>query len=65
EAAIQKTEAFFNSLDIPTRIGDYEEVKKEELKDIVANLEKHGMVALSEPGELTLDVAERIIENAY
>lgn len=64
EAAIVKTEEFFNSLEVPTRISEYD-IKKEELGDIVANLEKHGMVALSESGDLTLDVAERIIENAY
>lgn len=64
EAAIQQTEKFFNSLGVATRISDYD-VKKEELKDIIAQLESHGMVALSETGDLTLDVTERILENAY
>ena len=64
EAAIMKTEEFFNSLEVPIRISQYD-VKKEELGDIISNLEKHGMVALSESGDLTLDVAERIIEKAY
>ncbi|MCK8523957.1 iron-containing alcohol dehydrogenase [Aquimarina sp. D1M17] len=64
EAAIQQTENFFNSLGVPTKISDYS-VKKEELKDIITQLESHGMVALSETGDLTLDVAERILENAY
>lgn len=65
EAGIVKTEAFFNSLGVPTKISAYENVKRKELKDIVNNLEAHGMIALSESGDLTLDVAERIIENAF
>lgn len=64
EVAIQQTENFFNGLGVPTKISDYS-VKKEELKDIITQLESHGMVALSETGDLTLDVAERILENAY
>ena len=64
EAAIQKTEAFFHSLGVPTKISDYD-IKKEELADIVKQLEAHGMTALSESGDLTLDVVEKILEAAY
>ncbi len=64
EAAIVKTEVFFNSLGIATKISDYP-IKKEELKDIIHQLESHGMTALSETGDLTLDITERILENAY
>jgi NADP-dependent alcohol dehydrogenase len=64
ELAIQKTESFFNSLGIATRIAEYN-IDKEELKEIVNQLESHGMTALSETGDLTLDVTQRILENAY
>ena len=64
EAAIVKTEEFFNSLEVPTRISDYG-IKQEEAKDILKQLEAHGMTALSETGDLTLDVAEKILEKAY
>ncbi len=64
EAAIQETEKFFNSLGVATKISDYD-IQKQELKDIISQLESHGMVALSETGDLTLDVTERILENAY
>lgn len=65
EAAIQKTEAFFNSIEVPTKISDYSEIEKDGLKDIISNLESHGMVALSETGDLTLDIAEKVLEQAY
>ncbi|WP_018971187.1 iron-containing alcohol dehydrogenase [Rubritalea marina] len=64
EAAIQKTEAFFHSLGVPTKISDYD-IKKEELGDIVKQLEAHGMTALSESGDLTLDIVEKILNDAY
>ena len=64
EAGILKTEQFFNTLGVATKISEYN-VEKAELKDIITQLETHGMVALSETGDLTLDVTERILESAY
>ena len=64
EAAIQKTEAFFHSLGVPTKISDYD-IQKEELGDIAKQLEAHGMLALSESGDLTLDIVEKILDAAY
>lgn len=64
EAAIEKMEAFFNSLGVPTKISAYD-IQKEDLGDITKQLEAHGMTALSESGDLTLDVVEKILNDAY
>jgi NADP-dependent alcohol dehydrogenase len=61
EAAIVKTEEFFNSLGVGTRLKDLG-VTETDLDKIMANLEKHGMTALSERGDQTLDVSRRILE---
>ncbi len=57
--AIAKTDAFFNSLGVSTRLSDYG-VKTEDVDRLVANLEKHGLTALSETADLTLDIAKEI-----
>jgi len=61
EAAIVKTEEFFNSIGVPTRLGAHG-VKAEDVDRVVANLEKHGMIALSERGDQTLEVSRKILE---
>lgn len=63
ELAIQKTEQFFNSLDVPTTLSAYE-IGDEGIDKIVANLEKLGMTALSETGDLTLDIVRKILVSA-
>ncbi len=63
EAAIQKTEDFFHSLDIPTRLSDYD-LGEETIEKVLANLEKHGMTAISEHGDVTLDVSRKILSAA-
>ena len=63
EAAIVKTEEFFNSLGVATRLGDLE-IKENDLDKIIANLEKHGMTALSERGDQTLEISRKILEAA-
>jgi len=61
EAAIGKTEEFFNSLGVPTNLGAHD-IKAEDIDKVIANLEKHGMTALSERGDQTLDVTRKILE---
>jgi len=63
ELAIQKTEQFFNALDVPTTLSAYE-IGDEGIDKIVANLEKLGMTALSETGDLTLDIVRKILVSA-
>ena len=64
DAAIAKTRDFFESLGIKTRLSDYG-VEASGINDIVAQLEAHGMLKLSETGAITPDVARTILEKAY
>jgi NADP-dependent alcohol dehydrogenase len=64
DKAIVKTREFFESLGISTRLSDYG-VKKEEIEEVVEQLKAHGMVKLSETGEITPEVSRKILENAF
>ncbi len=61
EAAIVKTEEFFNSLGVATRLSDLN-ITEADFDKVISNLEKHGMVALSERGDQTLEVSRKILE---
>jgi len=63
DAAIAKTEEFFNSLGIPTRLRSYD-IDESGIDRIIASLEKHGMTALSEHGDVTPDVSRQILVTA-
>lgn len=58
--AIDKTEAFFNSLDIVTALSHYG-IDDEGIDTLVANMEKMGLTQLSETGDLTLDIVKEIL----
>ncbi|RZQ53669.1 NADH-dependent alcohol dehydrogenase [Pseudoalteromonas phenolica] len=58
--AIDKTEAFFNSLDIVTVLSHYG-IDDEGIDTVVANMEKMGLTQLSETGDLTLDIVKEIL----
>ena len=58
--AIDKTEAFFNSLDIVTALSHYG-IDNEGIDTVVANMEKMGLTQLSETGDLTLDIVKEIL----
>lgn len=64
DTAIAKTREFFESLGIKTRLSEYG-VKAEQIADVVAQLEAHGMTALSESGKITPEVSRKILERAY
>jgi len=64
DLAIAKTSEFFRSLGIKTRLSEYG-VKTEQIADVVAQLEAHGMTALSETGKITLEVSRKIMERAF
>jgi NADP-dependent alcohol dehydrogenase len=64
DAAIAKTVAFFESLGIKTKLSQYG-VQKEELNEIVSQLEVHGMKKLGETGAVTLEVSRKILERAF
>lgn len=54
DAAIQRTRQFFESMQVPTRLSDYG-IGADAIPALVAQLERHGMVALGE--HQNIDVA--------
>lgn len=63
DLAIAKTEAFFNSLDVPTKLSHYG-IDDAGIEQVAANMEKMGLTALSESGDLTLDIVKEILTQA-
>ena len=63
DQAIAKTEEFFHSIGMHTRLSDYE-IGEEIIDRVVAGLEKHGMTKLSERGDVTLEVSRKMLETA-
>lgn len=63
DAAIAKTEEFFHSLGIKTRLSDHD-VDATGIDRVIKGLEKHGMIALSERGDVTLDVSREVLATA-
>ncbi|WP_133408412.1 iron-containing alcohol dehydrogenase [Parashewanella tropica] len=61
--AIDKTQAFFESLEIGTRLGDYE-LDESHVDALVGQLETHGMVALGEHQKIDLDASRAILKGA-
>jgi NADP-dependent alcohol dehydrogenase len=61
--AIQKTREFFESLGVKTRLSQYG-VGVDQIPVIVEQLKAHGMTALSETQDLTLDISQKILEGA-
>ena len=59
-AAIEKTRAFFESLGVKTRLGDYQ-LAEEHIEPLVNSLEAHGMTALGEHNDVTPDVCRRVL----
>jgi len=63
DLAILKTEEFFHSLGITTKLSDHE-IGKNDIDNIISSLKSHGMVKLSERGDQTLEITREIIEKA-
>ena len=63
DQAIEKTRAFFESLGVSTQLRSYG-VTDDKIDDIIKALESHGLTALSETGDLTLDISRKILEDA-
>ena len=60
DQAIDKTEAFFNSLGIVTNLTHYG-IDDAGIDKIVSNMEKMGLTELSETSDLTLDIVRKIL----
>lgn len=63
DAAIARTRAFFESLGVPTRLSAYG-IAADAIPALVAQLERHGMTALGERRDFTLDGSRRVFELA-
>ena len=61
EAAIAKTQEFFESLGVKTRLGDYD-LGEDHIEPLIKSLESHGMVALGEHGDVTPEVCRRVLQ---
>ncbi|MHB0991867.1 MAG: iron-containing alcohol dehydrogenase [Burkholderiales bacterium] len=61
DAAIDSTRAFFESLNVKTRLSDYE-IAADAVEKIVAQLESHGMTQLGERKDVDLTMSRRILE---
>lgn len=63
DLAIQKTREFFESLGVKTHLSQYG-VGANKIPVVIEQLKAHGMTALSETQELTLDISQKILEGA-
>jgi len=63
DQAIAKTEAFFVSMGMPTRLSDVD-LGESHIDELISQLEVHGMVALGENQTTTLDVSRDILNTA-
>lgn len=61
EAAIDATRRFFESLGMKTRLGDYG-IAAVDIPAIVARLERHGLIALGEHGDIDVDASRAILQ---
>ncbi len=60
DAAIEHTRRFFVSLNVPTRLADYG-IGSDAIPELVARLEKHGMVKLGEKQDVSPAVSRDIL----
>ncbi|MCF6458692.1 iron-containing alcohol dehydrogenase [Pseudoalteromonas sp. MMG024] len=61
DQAIEKTEVFFHSVNMPTRLSDYQ--LDEKVADaVVEQLERHGMTELGESQQVTLDISRAVLK---
>lgn len=61
--AIEHTRQFFESLQVPTRLSDYG-IGTEAISALMAQLERHGMVALGEHQDLDIARSQQVYEMA-
>ncbi len=60
---IKKTSDFFESLGIKTKLSDYG-LNKTDIAQVIESLQKHGLIALSENGSISPEIAQKILERA-
>lgn len=61
EAAIEKTQKFFEQMGVNTRLSDYQ-LGADNIDTVLKQLESHRMVTLGERRDVTLDVSRKVLE---
>ncbi|NRA84985.1 MAG: iron-containing alcohol dehydrogenase, partial [Gammaproteobacteria bacterium] len=61
--AIELTENFFKLMNVPTRLSEVD-ITESDINDIMLKLEQHGMTALGENKDISLDVSRQILTQA-
>ncbi|WP_448214242.1 iron-containing alcohol dehydrogenase [Colwellia sp. MEBiC06753] len=61
--AIEKTEQFFHSVKMKTRLGDYQ-LGEDAVPALISQLERHGQTAMGESQAVTLSRSQAILENS-
>lgn len=61
DAAIEKTQGFFESMGVKTRLGDYG-LDATNIPPILSQLEAHKMTMLGERRDVTIDVSRKVLE---
>ena len=61
--AIAKTEAFFKAMEVPVTLTEAG-ITSGDIDNLIVKLEKHGMTALGERQNITLEVSRQILETA-
>lgn len=61
--AIELTEAFFQRMNVPTRLSEVG-ITKDDIDGLLEKLEQHGMTQLGENNDITLNVSRTILEQA-
>jgi len=64
DLAIQKTRAFFESLGVKTHLSEYG-VTADKISALIEQLKAHGLTALSETQDQTLEISRKILEKAF
>ncbi|PSW20717.1 NADH-dependent alcohol dehydrogenase [Photobacterium sanctipauli] len=63
DAAIEQTIHFFKQMEVPTSLTDVD-LGTSDIDTLVSSLEKHGMLALGEHGNITIDDSRAILQAA-
>lgn len=63
DLAIEKTEAFFRSMQVPVHLSEVD-LNESHIDNLIENLSSHGMLKLGEHGDITPEVSRKVLEVA-
>ena len=64
EAVIVAIENMYHSVGVTTNLNDYDSVDDKVIENIIPSLEAHGMTAIGENQNITLEISEKILKMA-